>query len=138
MYPGELQAVLSRYIECYYDSSLDERVLQARAVLESDLGGIWQQVVGRYADDVQALRSEYEQLQREFEGRMAGYSQRVQGLWQAMKSELDLSVPQLEHYPLPQPLYAQEIGDGLYNSERDYLEQLEAYKEFQGKLQLVE
>ena len=71
-------------------------------------------------------------------GRMAGYSERLQGLWQAMKSELDLSIPQVEHYPLPQPLYAQEIGDGLYNSERDYLEQLEAYKEFQGKLQLVE
>ncbi len=55
-----------------------------------------------------------------------------------MRSELDLSVPHVEHYPLPQPLYAEEIGEGLYNSERDYLEQLEAYKEFQGKLQLVE
>ena len=138
LYPGELQAILSGYLHCYYDLTLDERVAQARAVLERDLGTVWHQVVEGFAPDLNALRSEYEQLQREFAGRMSGYSQRLQGLWQAMKSELDLSVPQLEHYPLPQPLYAQEIGDGLYNSERDYLEQLEAYKEFQGKLELVE
>src|SRR6266480_70664 len=133
LYPGELQAVLSRYIECYYDSSLDERITQARAALENDLGVVWQQVAGRYADDVEALRSEYEQLQREFEGRMAGYTQRVQGLWQAMRQELDVSVPDLGYYPLPQPECYGEIGDGLYESSRNYLEQLEAYKVFQGK-----
>src|SRR5256886_15252441 len=133
LYPGELQAVLSRYIECYYDRSLDERITQARATLENDLGVVWQQVVGRYADDVQALRAEYEQLQREFEGRMAGYSQRVQGLWQAMRQELDVLVPDLSYYPVPQPEYYGEIGDGLYDSGRNYLEQLEAYKLFQGK-----
>jgi hypothetical protein len=138
LYPGELQAVLSGYLNCYYDLTLDERVAQARAVLERDLGTVWHQVVEGFAPDLNALRGEYEQLQREFAGRMAGYSERMQGLWQAMKSELDLSVPQVEHYPLPQPMYVEEIGDGLYNSERDYLEQLEAYKEFQGKLQLVE
>src|SRR6266702_3904705 len=133
LYPGQLEAVLSRYIECYYDSSLDERVAEARAVLERDLGSVWHQVVEGFAPDLNALRGEYEQLQREFAGRMAGYSERMQGLWQAMRSELDLSVPHLEHYPLPQPLYAEEIGDGLYNSGRNYLEQLEAYKVFQGK-----
>src|SRR5712691_12725086 len=53
----------------------------------------------------------------------------AQGLWQAMRSELDLSVPRLERYPLPQPHYEYAIGDGLYNSARDYLEQIEAYKE---------
>jgi hypothetical protein len=53
-------------------------------------------------------------------------------------SELNRSVPPLEQYPLPYPMYSDEIGDGLYNSERDYLHQLEAYKEFQGKLQFVE
>src|SRR5436305_663194 len=67
LYPGELQAVLSRYIECYYDGSLDERIAQARAALENDLGVVWQQAVGRYAADVEDLRSEYEQLERQFE-----------------------------------------------------------------------
>ena len=136
LYPGELQTVLSQSIECYYDTSLDERVQQAQAALEQDLGMIWQQVVGRYAQDIDGLRAVYRQLQDEFAGRMAGYSEQLQGLWQAIRAELSVSTPHLDYYPLPQAGYAHEIGDGLYNSARDYLEQIEAYKVFQGKLQL--
>ncbi len=136
LYPGELQTVLSQYIECYYDTSLDGRVQEAQAALEQDLGLIWQQVVGRYSEDIEGLRAVYRQLQDEFAGRMAGYSEQLQSLWQAIRGELSVSIPHLDYYPLPQAGYAQEIGDGLYNSARDYLEQIEAYKAFQGKLQL--
>jgi intein/homing endonuclease len=133
LYPGQLQAILSQYIECYYDTTLEERTQQVRAVLEGDLGLVWQQVIDRYADDITALRSAYEHLQAEFSGRMVDYSEQMQRLWQAIREELSLSVPHLDAYALPQPVEASEIGDGLYNSERDYLEQIEAYKEFQGK-----
>jgi len=133
LYPGELQSVLSRYIECYFDTTLEERTQQVRATLEQDLNLTWQQVVGRYADDLQALQAEHETLRQEFEGRMQGYSQRVQAVWQAIGQELALSAPDLASYPLPQAAWGHEIGEGLYNSERDYLEQLAAYKQFQGK-----
>src|SRR5258708_3007769 len=136
LYPGELQAVLQQCIEYYYDTGLAERVQQAQAALEQDLGSIWQQVVGRYATDVEGLRGEYEQLQQEYASRMAGYSERLQGLWQAIRNELGVSIPHLSYYPLPAPMPAGEVGEGLYNTARDYLEQIEAYKQFQGKLQL--
>src|SRR3989440_11950133 len=129
LYPGELQAVLQQCIESYYDTSLAERVQQAQAALDRDLNLIWQQVVSRYATDVEGLRSEYEQLQQEYAGRMAGYSERLQGLWQAIRNELGVSVPNLDYYPLPVPAPAGEVGEGLYNSARDYLEQIEAYKQ---------
>jgi hypothetical protein len=64
---------------------------------------------------------------------MVGYSQRLQSLWQAMRYELSASVPDLSDYALPVPALSQEVGEGLYNSARDYLEQIEAYKVFQGK-----
>ena len=50
-----------------------------------------------------------------------------------MRQELDVSVPDLSYYPVPQPECYGEIGDGLYDSGRNYLEQLESYKVFQGK-----
>ena len=50
-----------------------------------------------------------------------------------MRQDLDVSVPDLGYYPVPQPECYGEIGDGLYDSSRDYLVQLEAYKVFQGK-----
>src|SRR6266571_2914512 len=136
LYPGELQAVLSRYIECYYDSSLDSRVQQARATLHEDLSFVWQQVLTPYTDEVQEFQSVYEQLQEELAERLAGYSQRMHHLWHAMRADLEAAVPDLRYYPLPLPEYPDEIGEGLYNSARDYLEQVEAYKAFQGKLQV--
>ena len=137
LYPGELQTLVEQCIQCYYDLSLPARVQQAEDALRGDLSAIWQQVVGRYGSEVEALRSEYEQLQQEFTGRMVGYSERLQGLWQAIQGELSVSIPPLGYYPLPAPAPAGEVGEGLYNSERDYLEQIEAYKQFQGKLPLA-
>src|SRR6185312_9747965 len=119
LYPGELQAVLQQCIECYYDTSLPERVQQAQMALERDLSAIWHQVVGRYATDVEGLRSEYALLQQEYASRMVGYSERLQSLWQAMRGELHVSVPNLGYYPLPAPAPAGEVGEGLYNSARD-------------------
>ncbi|MGI9061933.1 MAG: hypothetical protein ACR2H5_25545 [Ktedonobacteraceae bacterium] len=133
LYPGELQTVLSQYMECYFDTSLDARVKEARLALEADLESIWHQVVSHYADDITVLQTAYEALQQEFAARMASYSEQLQGLWQAIRQELDLSAPDVRAYPLPEPAFAHEIGDGLYNSDRDYLEQIEAYKLFQGK-----
>jgi len=45
-------------------------------------------------------------------------------------------MPALDAYPVPQAVFAEEIDDGLYNSRRDYLEQIAAYKQFQGKVLL--
>ncbi len=134
LYPGELQNVLSQCIEYYYDTTLAERTQEVQARLERDLGLIWQQVTSRFSGDVEALRAVHAQLAQEFGSRMAAYGEQAQAVWQAMRSELDVSVPNLEYYPLPEPAFAGEFGDGLYNSERDYLEQIEAYKQFQGKL----
>ncbi len=134
LHPGQLQAVVGGYMDCYYDVTLDERVQQVRTQLEGDLSQVWQQVVAGYAEDIESLRREYAQLQADFAGRMERYSLHLQNTWHSIKSELDLSVPNLGYYALPEPVIADELGDGLYNTEREYLEQIEAYKLFQGKL----
>src|SRR5690349_1094983 len=122
----------------YYDVTLDERVDGVRSQLEHDLASIKQVVLSRFAPEIASLRQEHTRLQADFEGRMEGYSQALKSLWLAMKSELDLSVPHLAAYQVPESQFYGELGDGLYNSERDYLEQIEAYKQFQGKLELSE
>ncbi len=133
LYPGELQRLLSQYIEHYYDTMLEGCVSQVQAQLEQDLSAVWTEVIGRYSYDIETLKAEYAQLQAEFEGRMVGYSERIQVLWQAMRNDLSASIPHLSYYPLPEAAYFEELGEGLYNTERDYMEQIEAYKQFQGK-----
>jgi len=134
LYPGEVHHLLSQCIAYYYDPTLASRTREVQVALERDLGTIWQQVTGRFSGDIEALRAVHAHLQQEFGARMAGYSEQLQAVWQAMRSELDLSIPDLADYPLPLPVFADEFGDGLYDTARDYLEQLEAYKQFQGKL----
>ncbi|HEV2581245.1 MAG TPA: hypothetical protein VGT44_10385 [Ktedonobacteraceae bacterium] len=138
LYPGELQQVLSAYMNPYYDYALDARVGEVAQQLEEDLEALRQQVIARYTGNIQAVQAEYAQLKADFSGRMERYSQQLKGLWQAMRQELDLSIPDLSSYAVPEPVIAEEIGEGLYNSERDYLEQIESYKQFQGKLVVAE
>jgi hypothetical protein len=134
LYPGELQRLLEGCIAYYFDPTLEQRTKEMQAALERDLGLIWHQVVARFADDIETLRAVHAQLQQEFGARVAAYGEQVQTIWQVIRSELDLSVPDLAAYPSPVPIFSDEWGEGLYDSARDYLEQIEAYKQFQGKL----
>ena len=104
------------------------------AQLQERLEALRDQIVSRFADEIDFVREEYTQLRDEFTGRMQGCRTRLVDLWQAMKQELALSAPRLDGYVLPQAAIANEIGEGLYDSTRDYIEQIEAYKEFQGRV----
>ncbi len=131
--PGELQRILRTYIESYYDTNLERRTRAARSVLEQDLQQMRHETLERYMNQVDERRQELEQIRADFGPRMQKYSDKLQLLWQEMSDELKASTPDLDEYPLPEAEAATEIGTGLYNSERDYLEQIDVYKSFQGK-----
>jgi len=132
LYPGELQDILSRYIQMYFDASLYDRTQEARAEVERHVSAIWQQVTGRYSEEVASLLAEYQQLEQDFGGRMSSYADRLRQLWHAIHVELGVSAPDVAGIvPLPYP--GTEIDSGLLNTERDYFEQVESYKVFQGR-----
>jgi hypothetical protein len=131
--PGELQRILRRYIERYYDTTLDNRTRQAREALEDDLSEIRREVLARHAQEIQATRQELQRITDDFGPRMDAYGQHLRELWQAIAEDMENSAPPLADYPMPEPRPAEELGEGLYNSERDYLEQIDEYKRFQGK-----
>ena len=134
LYPGELQAVLGRYIEEYYDASLDDQVAALEQDVQEALSVLREQVVAGFAQEIDALREEYSGLRGEFTARIEGCRTRLVEVWQAMKQEMALTAPRLDGYELPEAAVASEIGEGLYDSTRDYIEQIEAYKEFQGRV----
>jgi len=100
--------------------------------MEEQLSALWQQVVGRYGEEVADLRREYEQLEQDFGARMTSYAQRVRNTWQAIQGELDVTTPDITGM-VPQPQPGTELGAGLLNTEWDYFEQVEVYKMFQGR-----
>lgn len=133
LYPGELSSILSECMGYYYDDSLAGRISVAEEQLRSDLETVADGVLGSYEQELENLKAEHASLKQSFVVQMEGYGQRVRRVWQAIGQDLREQLPQLEDYPIPQPYEAEELGDGLYNSERDYLNQIAAYKAFQGK-----
>src|SRR5205807_10672737 len=61
----------------YYDASLNGQVAEVEAQLQERLLALRDQVVGRFADDIDLVREEYTQLRDEFTGRMQGCRTRL-------------------------------------------------------------
>lgn len=134
LYPGQLQELVSRHLDFYYDWTLEDRVQDQYHALRSQLSGIWQDVMGNYEGNVGLLQAEYEQVRQEFEARMGTLGGRIRNQWQAIRRDLEQYTGVVDEYPLPRPYQGDEIGGGLYNTDRDYLEQIEVYKQFQGRV----
>lgn len=133
LYPGELARLLSAQIERYYDPTLAERTEQARRRLREGLNAARARAYAAHEDEISAIRDEYEELRQEFENRLAELRPRMAQLWEEISESLRDEQPDIDDYPLPEARPARELGDGLYNSERDYLDQLSEYKQFQRK-----
>jgi hypothetical protein len=138
LHPGELGRVMAAALEHYYDVGLEDRVDEAMVELRGALDEQERVVRAAHQQEIQGLRVEYEQLRRDFTGRMAGYDARRKALWHAISAELEEGSPVLEDYPVPGPCEASELGAGLYESEREYLEQIGVYKAFQGRSAALE
>ena len=84
-------------------------------------------------EEIDGLEDEYNDLKEEFDERVEDIKERLEKTWHAITESLENSIPDINYFPIPEADEAEEIGEGLYNSDRDYMEQLEAYKTFQGK-----
>jgi hypothetical protein len=134
LYPGQLEEVLAGYLDRYVDWTLQERVEQKRRALEQELDTIWQEVASQYEPHVEPVRVAYAALQQEFARRAVGLVEQLRPIWQAMRADLQDSSSLAEQYPVPEAAWGEEVGDGLYNSGRDYLDQVDSYKSFQGRI----
>jgi len=134
LYPGELTTILRRLVQAYFDSDLSWRASDAKHQLQEDLENERQAIIGRHAGEISELEDGYNALRAEFAQRMQSYSDRITRLWQAISDEMNAAPIDIDDYPVPEAAEGDEFGDGLYNSERDYLDQIDAYKTFQGKM----
>jgi hypothetical protein len=135
LHPGALARILRGYMDEYFDHSLRDRVRQAAREVITDMRQVEREVVDPHRDAIDALRREYADIRADFEARIAKYSTRQTELWQAIAQEMDQRKPRIWNYPMPE---ADESSadwelDPLYDSERDYVTQIGAYKQFQGK-----
>ena len=52
---------------------------------------------------------------------------------EAISEDLEMAAPHIGEHPIPDPAICNELDDALFDAKRDYIDQLAAYKEWQGK-----
>lgn len=131
--PGELGELLTVELDRYYDHSLRRRTWGAERELQNKLTEIEREVVSAHADELGTIRAEYDALRAEFGERMTAISSQIERVWQAISDEMEDNAPSIYHHLPPSANMGDESDDALFDSERDYLEQLAVYRSYQGK-----
>lgn len=136
-HPGALADLLEQEILRYWDVSLDERTEDKKAWLSEHLSNTQDRVHRYYEDEYDELYEEYESLKKEYEQwvtrRCRPFQERLDVVWKKMVVDLNKEMPDLKRYALPSAKIVPTGADCLYKSDRDYFDQLDAYKAFTGK-----
>ena len=83
----------------------------------------------RFAGDIEQARTEHEEI-------VAAYQlwrERTETRWLAIQETLEAEAPDLSEVEWPEPKPGDEDPDPLFDSRRDYVQQIDTYKAFQGK-----
>jgi hypothetical protein len=139
LHPGTLADILRRHIDDYFDYDLGGRVERARVELEEKLEEVRQGSLKPHLDQIAALRKQYQAIREQFQDSIDAYSKEQIALWRTIAQEMREQAPDLNEFPIPEADENEQewYSDPLYSTERDYIEQITAYKEFQGKEALV-
>jgi hypothetical protein len=150
LYPGELARIMRQAILQYHDPTLTERALKQREALRDALRGEIEAVLEDYTPNLNELaadyfallanlnttREEFTDLIRDFQPKVDAYQEQLEAIkdrWREVYDDirLDLTLKEFDLgdlFPLPEPNLPEEPDGSLYDSRREYLDQLQAYK----------
>lgn len=150
LYPGELARIVRKAILQYYDLTLAERAREQRnklidaldeeqGAVRDDYAGQLDELLAEYAElwnEFETTREEFTELVRDFQPKIDAYKERLNAIkaqWRDVYGDFrySLGVKDFdlgELFPLPEPELPEEPDSSLYDSRRDYLAQLQAYK----------
>jgi hypothetical protein len=147
LYPGALGQIIEREIGRYYDAELGTRIQEAADDIKADIREIHKSVYDEHREEIDALESEWDdiataagELREEFEAKLDElqssideWSERANPVYRAIQDSLNAQAPDLDAVIWPEPTEGDEFPDPLYDSARDYVEQVDRYKEHQAK-----
>lgn len=133
LHPGTLQQILRREIERYFDTSLERRVAAVTAELRAQLRAINQDVERHHAEALERLRVERQAIQQLIRTALQAWEHRAQQVWDSMAKALAARAPNFASIEWPQPMAGEEDPEPLFDSRRDYFEQMAVYKRHQGR-----
>jgi hypothetical protein len=133
LYPGVLRDILIGEIEKYYDSDLKSEVDDVNDRIRDEMREITGEVHARHAEALAALNQERDRMFAEIERMQDALTEQARPLFDTIARELREEIPDVDNYDWPEPREGDEHSDPLFDSTREYLEQLDRYREFHKK-----
>ena len=134
LHPGVFAEIVSAEIERYWNPDHDDEVKAQLDDVDEQLEDIKQEVHQEHQDDIDEFQSEIDALNqqlKEINKQAAELRERMKPEWQAMADKLRDREPDIE---IECPEFdADEDPDPLFDSTREYVDQVDCYKDFQGK-----
>lgn len=107
------------------------RIREAHTRASLDMTKIEEAILARYQEPIESAKRGWQAVRDGIVGQIAAYENEYKPLWKAIWKEMAAGGPR--SWSCPQPVEADEIPNPLFDSGREYEEQLEAYKTFQRK-----
>ena len=133
LHPGELQRIIEREIERYFDSNLDNAVYRTASKIEDSIEKITRKVHAEHKDKIKTLESNWKRIAEEHARQIAEWQKQAKVVWHAIADDLESQAPDPDGIDWPEPADGDEDDDPLFDSTRDYVEQIDRYKAFQDK-----
>ncbi|KXB06573.1 hypothetical protein AKJ51_03480 [candidate division MSBL1 archaeon SCGC-AAA382A20] len=136
LHEGKLAQILRDAADKYYDTELENRLDQTHRQARREVERDWQQRTAPHREELQDIetrvrdimdsyQAELQALSDRLEGDLAPYRDKLERIWQAIHDQADAMDWRLP--ARPEGDYIAENGDVLFDSKRDYMEQIQHY-----------
>jgi hypothetical protein len=130
LHPGELARIIERAITRYYDDALDNETEAMAKPIHPRLKRVTTEVHEQHRKNIDSLRKEYKKIT----DALARWNKRAKPTWHAIQKSIDAKASTIvDTVEWPEARSAREQSDPLYDSSREYVEQINRYKKFQDK-----
>ena len=133
LHPGKLEELVEEWIARYHDHSLNDRIDEVVEQVKTDLTPIHDQVRERHADAIASVKSQLRQAKKQIKATIKAFEKNARPILRAIEQDLNAAAPDVDSYDWPEPEEGDAIVDPLFDLQRDYLDQIDRYKEHQRK-----
>lgn len=127
LHPGELACILEDAILQYFDVGLADHLQQVHDEYKENLDDERRRLLS-CAPEVGKLQERYTQLAESFSTEMEELQTEMESAWSKFSDELDTVLPSITRPTIPTARLGDEPDAQLYQSDRDYFDQLASYK----------
>jgi len=133
LHPGELGRIMRAEIERFYDDDLAGSIEESEEEIANLNASATDAVHEEFSEEISAMRTEYSELTNRINEELRAFRERYESTSERIRGRLREAAPYIDDYEWPEPADGDEYDDPLFDSSRDYVEQIDRYKAHEDK-----